>query len=320
MNSYQEDRYSTLLKIDLFIERNSAALSINPGFAAVDGELDGLRAEIFANDVMAERDLRGFTITKKQHRTALENKAFHVSSGLRGYFAELNDRTNLSLIDFPISHFRYATEEKLNTDAEIVWKTADPLQSFLGPNQVTPADISELQTLRTQFVAMMKVNRAEEGASKAARENLVRLFEQAFNGVLFKLDNMMMPFAITNPTLYSEYETARMIDDTGGNSGTEGYNIDEFSLPPGASLTWDIDFSSLQPDRGLYLRAIGGSVNICSTNLPADPCASGFEVVQGVTFKGIFGDLGLDTSKTHIQFTNPGLTTAIVRAGLKEEV
>lgn len=319
MTSYQEDRFGTLLKIDLFNSRNTTTLSINPIFATIDNELDDLRAEILANDVLAIRDLSGFTEAKADKRKQLEEKLYLVCNGLRGHFAGLGDKINLKQIDLEKSHIQTISEKLLNTEAELVWKTADPLKALLGPNQVTAADVDALQTIRQDFVGMMKVNRYEEATGKAARENLVTLFEKAFNEILAKLDELMMPFASTNPTLYSEYKTCRAIDDTGGNSGTEGYDVSNFTVPAGGSLLIPIGGGSepIPFDTEVYFRAVNGSVVICTTDLPASPCTSGFQLIQGVTFKDKIGNTGLDLNLRNIQVTNPTGIDVIVRAGVK---
>lgn len=319
MTSYQEDRFGTLLKIDLFNSRNTATLSINPIFATIDNELDDLRAEILANDVLAIRDLSGFTEAKADKRKQLEQKLYLVCNGLRGHFAGLGDKINRKQIDLEKSHIETISEELLNTESELVWKTADPLKALLGPNQVTAADVDALQTLRQDFVGMMKVNRYEEATGKAARENLVTLFEKAFNEVLAKLDELMMPFASTNATLYSEYKTCRAIDDSGGNSGTEGYDVNNFTVPSGGSLIIPIGGGSepIPPDTQVYFRAVNGSVVICTTELPANPCTDGFQLIQGVTFKDEIGKMGLDLNLKNIQVTNPTGIDVVVRAGVK---
>ena len=73
----------------------------------------------------------------------------------------------------------------------------------------------------------------------------------------------------------------------------------------------------LPADLELYLRAINGSIVMCTTNLPASPCTEGRVLDPGVTIKRTLGDMGFDLSKTNIQFTNSGLTEVVLRAGTK---
>lgn len=318
MTSYQEDRFGTLLKVDLFISSHVAALIINPLFAAADAELDTLRADILANDVLAERDLSGFTEAKAEKRIELETKLFLVCNGLRGHFAGLGDKTSLRQVDLEKSHIETISEELLNTESELVWKIADPIKALLAANQVTATDADNLQTTRQDFVGMMKVNRKEEGSSKAARENLVTLFEKAFNKVLAKLDDLMMPFASTTPTVYSEYQTARMIDDSGGGSGSEGYELQNYTIPAGGLVVIaDSPLPGNNPN--VYLRNLSGTnAIICTTDGTTGPCATGYNILGNTLYKALWSGLGLNPNLPKIQISNPGTADVLIRAGTKK--
>ncbi len=102
----------------------------------------------------------------------------------------------------------------------------------------------------------------------------------------------------------------------GGNSDPAGFEVEEFHIPPGESLVRPFDSpppASLQ----VYLFSPDGSCMVCSTNLPAIPCTVGYELLQGVPFQGSYTGLNLDTSKTHVQFTNTGTTAMTLRIGIK---
>jgi len=313
MTSYQEDRFDTLLKVDLFFSRNAAALSINPIFADVDAELDALRSEIFANDVMAIRDLTGFTVVKAEKRKELEDKFFLVCSGLRGHFAGTGEKQKAEQIDHSKSHIITSSEDLLNSEAELAWMFANPIKTLLVPNQVTDTDVDALQTLRQDFLAMRHINRAEEGAGKAAREKMVVLFETGFNTILIRLDELMMPFASTNPGLYSEYQTARAIDDSGGNSGSEGFDVQTVTVPGNGTVTFPIG-GPPAPDDEFYIRAIDGSPTPVAACTPG---AGTFLAQRGETFKGLVSGLGIDLNQPYVNVTNPSPDAVIVRVGTK---
>src|SRR5687768_17590789 len=124
MDSNQEDHFATLLKVDLFFSRNAVALAVNPVLADTDLVLDGHRADIFANDVLAMRDLTGFTTAKAQKRADLGIRLYAICNGTRAHFAGLEDIVKQRLVDLEKSFIDTISEERLNTEAEIVWKVA----------------------------------------------------------------------------------------------------------------------------------------------------------------------------------------------------
>jgi hypothetical protein len=44
---------------------------------------------------------------------------------------------------------------------------------------------------------------------------------------------------------------------------------------------------------------------------------TGYNLALATTFKGVFGDLGLDMSKPQVQVTNPGTEEVLFRGGKK---
>ena len=319
MDSNQEDHFATLLKVDAFNTRFSTELAVNPLIGDVDTALDTLRADIITNDIIATRDITGFATAKRIKRELLEASVLKIADALVSKYRGADNYSKVAQFNYPASSHATISEEALFTRSEEVWREADPIKATLGPQLVTAADVDALATHKSDFFSMISIPRIEEGYSKAAREKVARLLGTSFSELLDKLDDLMLPFRSANPELYSQYLTARMIDNTGGNSGSEGYEVNNFTVPAGGSITVPTGPGPLNPDLDLYMRAINGSVLVCTTDLPASPCvpAAAYPLAQGVTFKGAVSNLGIDLNKTHLQFTNPGLTDVLVRAGVK---
>jgi hypothetical protein len=111
--------------------------------------------------------------------------------------------------------------------------------------------------------------------------------------------------------------TAMMIPK--GGTGTPagdppGFDITEYPIPAGGFVVLPLP-NPIPPGVQFYFRAIGGNAVICSTNLPASPCVTGYQLNAGTPFQGLVGGLGLNLTLTHLQITNPGGDDIVVRAG-----
>ncbi len=95
-----------------------------------------------------------------------------------------------------------------------------------------------------------------------------------------------------------------------------GFVMQDFNIPSGGSVTVPIDGAPPIPGTmQIYLYCGNGTADVCTTNMPASPCTVGFSLVQGVAYLGTTGGLGLDLTKTHLQFTNNGPAEITVRVG-----
>ncbi len=98
------------------------------------------------------------------------------------------------------------------------------------------------------------------------------------------------------------------------------YDLATFNIPASGSVIIAIGGGgSTSPDLDVYFRAVNGSVIVCTTDIPASPCTTGYELLQGITFAGAISGMNIDLTKQNLQVTNPGLTDVTVRAGVKIE-
>ncbi|MEP7170105.1 MAG: hypothetical protein ABI855_12100, partial [Bacteroidota bacterium] len=165
------------------------------------------------------------------------------------------------------------------------------------------------------YMLVLELPRTEQAISKAAGEERDRLLHTLFDPILKKLDNYLLPFKYTNAVLYSEYQTARAIDDSGGGADTNGYEVHNYEIAPGASRTF---MATLDDAQQVYFRQLGGTigVKICRKDTELDVCNDGYLLTPGTSVKTTIGEMGLIPG-AFIIFTNPNAGTVTVRAGLK---
>ncbi len=321
MNSAQEDHYGMYLKVDLMLGTNAPDLAFNPAIATNKTILHSLINLIAQADSTATRDITGFTTAKNEHRTQQIAQFKLVRAAMMGYYTTNPDIKSKTIIDFNDSDIDKFRDAELYIKTDQLLDLALPVKAVLDTFGVTSGEVDALEALNEAWQSLEPIGRQEEGVNKAAREDVGRYMVQTDKLVKNTLDSYLKVVEYTNPNLYSRYLTARMIDNSGGNSGTEGYDVQTLNIPAGGSVLFPIGAGSINPLLQIYLRAISGNVFVCTTDLPASPCvaAGSYQLLQGVTFKKSIGELGIDLNKNTLQLTNPGLSDAVIRAGVKEE-
>lgn len=318
MNSSQEDHYGMYLKVDLFLVTNAVALAFNPAIATSRTSLNSFINLISQSDSTATRDITGFTAAKNEHRNAQVLQFKLVRAAMLGYYTanpDIKSKTIIAFSDSAIDKFR---------DSELYMKTdqlldlALPIKALLVPYGVTAAQVDALNTLNEAWRALEPIGRQEEGVNKAAGEDVDRYMAQVMDLFDTTLDSYLKVVEYNDPNLYSQYLTSRMIDDSGGGSDTTGYDIANLTIPAGGSVNFPVG-GPIPETLQIYIRVItaGGGVKICTTGIPASPCIAGYQLASGITFKDKASALGVDLSLPVLQFTNPGLTDVVVRAGTK---
>jgi hypothetical protein len=194
-------------------------------------------------------------------------------------------------------------------------RTGVNLQSAIAAEGIDASFLSRFTDNIKAFDDKLEDVRIAEEARDIAAEDRIKAGNILFKEIVRLCNIGKDVFAPTSEAKYNDYV---MVHFTGTDEGDiDDYEIETTIVPAGSSLLLPIGTGGIPPNLNLYLRAVNGSVIICTTNLPASPCASGYELLQDVTFKDAATALGLDLSKTNFQITNPGLTPVTVRAGSK---
>lgn len=319
MDSQQEDKIGMFMKSDSFLTDNATTLAVNPAFGTIQTKLAANIEAIVQADSTATRNLAGLTIAKGEKRELLDKAILTIAAACRGYYTTNHDPYQKSLVTITPTQVLRTRDADIIVLADKIHDVANPIKNALTPWNVTDADVDGLLTLVNAYRPTVIKRSREQDRSEVAGTQVDVFFADTDKLLREECDDHMAVYEFTNNALFLEYKLARAIDDSGGNSGSEGYEVNNFTVPAGGSIIVPTGPDPLRPDLDLYLRAINGSVLVCSTDLPASPCipAAAYPLQQGITFKGAVSNLGIDLNKTHLQFTNPGLTDVKVRAGVK---
>jgi hypothetical protein len=224
MNSYNEARIGMTLKVKQFLADRAAELLGITAIAGVQTALNTAIADALDADARATADTRGYTATKQEALELMAKKALKVSRGAAVYYEVNNDESKREEVAFEKSEILYA---KRDTDAYVkarqVFQLAQPIQALMGAYNVLPADVDELNIRAEQFLSVVQLPERKVGEKKSWNEEFVRILDGINNDILLKqLDPLMGTIEFDNEQLFSEYQSARSIDNnpTGGG-GTE---------------------------------------------------------------------------------------------------
>jgi hypothetical protein len=93
-----------------------------------------------------------------------------------------------------------------------------------------------------------------------------------------------------------------------------GFDVHEYHITSGGSMLLPSDPATPGTTQ-VYLLCVNGTCRVCTTDLPAVPCAGGFQLNLGVPYQGPLSGLGIDLTKSNFQFTNLGAADITVRIG-----
>ncbi|MES2621659.1 MAG: hypothetical protein V4615_12480 [Bacteroidota bacterium] len=321
MNSKQEDRYGMFLKVDFYLVAQALLLAFNPAIATTRTVLNSLINAIAQADSTATRNITGFTVAKNEHREAQLALFKKVRAGLMAYFTADPDPKKKLVIKFTDSAIDDFRDPEIYIKTDQLLDLALPVKALLVPSGVTEAEVDSLKTLNDAWPAMEPLGRMEEAVNKASRKDVSLLIEQTDTLLDKTLDSYMKVVQYNNANLYNQYQTARMIDDSGGGSDSSGYDVTNITIVAGASYLLPVGAATIPSDLDVYFRVVtsGAIIKVCTTNLPAMPCVSGYDMVAGLTFKGLFSNMGLDMNVSNVQLTNSGATDVLMRVGTKDE-
>lgn len=316
MNSQQEDEFGMFVTVDLFLGDRAMDMAANPVIGMIKVNINTNITDIVQADSTATRNLAGFTTAKSQKRIQVEQSILSIAGAARGYYTSvMHDETKKAQVRLTKSEVEDARDSDVIVIADRIHDVADPIKVMLAPYEITVIDVDNLPVLVGEYRTLLQAPRREETVSAKAGLQVDKEFTDT-RKELDNLDDNTAVYEYTKPLLFQEYKMCRAIMNSGGNSGSEGYDVNNTTIPGNSSLT--LPFTGADLDKEVYLRVIGGSgVYICSTDGTTGPCTSGYLAQAGNTYKGTLGGLGLNPALPQVQITNPGTVAVVFRFGTK---
>lgn len=217
----------------------------------------------------------------------------------------------------------YATAA--NEDWESVDSLLDDATTFIGLHLAElgtggmPATFQmDLGTVKTSFEGLYEAFTDAELDAPEQTDAKINANNEVYRNLMKMFDDGQKIFR-NSAALKSRFIFSHVLELIGGGTASDsaGYDVEDYFIAPGETVIVAENIP-LATDE-VYMRIVKGenAVIVCSTDGITGPCTAGYTLEQLVTYKGLFGGLGLDMTKTKVQVTNPGTEEVLFRGGKK---
>ena len=224
MNSRNEDKLSMYEKVKLFLKDHIAQIeALIPNTATVKTELDQKIDELMVIISNAGEQTTGYTLIKENARIELENAMVRIIRGLKAVAVDNNLLALKNKVDYSRSSIERLRDSEIYTTGLRIAHLAEENKDALA-NYATPfAHITHLKSLNAAFFEVIQLPKDKIG-ERASYNSLIDVKLNEIDKLLRdKLDTYMSIIELDEATLYTQYRSARSIDDSRGKGSTKQY-------------------------------------------------------------------------------------------------
>lgn len=228
MDANQENRYSALLKTQLYLFDNALAFSDVPQIGTQKLVIDGYIQGIAINNGIAINDTTGAAEAKADARLALTTSALRMARAAKSFALDIDDKLLLKSMNITKSELNTLRDTEVLHACNTILATTTPLIVTLAGYRVLPAHLTVLGTNLTTYSAAIPQPGKEIDVKVIARNNVVEFLQRAYQLLGTKMDSYVDLYMDDFPDLVEGYYLARAVDDmTGGGGGNGGGGNDD---------------------------------------------------------------------------------------------
>ena len=218
MNINQEDKFSMYYVVKNTCEKYQTTWTTNAVFAATYNLWVAKIPLIEQNRDAQILETTGITTDKTAKRNSMTEKTLFMINRLQSYANVVNNPELLESIKYSASDLKKSRDTDVIGICNTVLAKATANTTAIATYGVTAAMITELQAAITAYSATLAKPKAAKSQTKTATENLTKLFKEADELLVKRLDLDIELFKTSKPEFYSQYKTARIIIPTGGGA------------------------------------------------------------------------------------------------------
>jgi len=218
MNINQEDKFGMYYVVKNTCEKYQTTWTTNAVFAATYNLWVAKIPLIEQNRDAQTLETTGITTDKTAKRNSMTEKTLFMINRLQSYANVVNNPELLESIKYSASDLKKSRDTDVIGICNTVVAKANANAAAIATYGVTAAMITELQAAITAYSATLAKPKAAKSQTKTATENLSKLFKEADELLVKRLDLDIELFKTSKPDFYSQYKTARIIIPTGGGA------------------------------------------------------------------------------------------------------
>ena len=217
MTGIQEDKLSMFYGVKGTCEKYQSTWTTNALFAATYNIWAAKLPLIEQNRDAQTIETTGVTTDKKGKRAVMTEKTLFMSNRLQSFGNTTGNAEILESVQYSASYLNKARDTDVIGICNAVLSRAVANATALTAYGVTAAMITDLQASITAYSATLAKPQNAKAQTKTATENLTKLFKEAEDLLVKRMDLDIELFKVNKPDFYSQYKTARIIISTKGS-------------------------------------------------------------------------------------------------------
>ena len=270
MTNKQESYEKMSVASASFLFANHSITSELPSFSKYFTIVNEANGRITILATQQEMDKSGNSKNKNLLRATLVAQSMDVARKTTAYATNENDNVLLALVNYCESDLTKCSDTKMIGISQVICDSANAHIEALNTYSVSPASITTLQQLITDYSEAIPKVRIGKTDSTEATKQLAEEFKLLLT-TWAKIDTLIEMLCTSSPAFYNEYQNVRKIIDTGvGYLSVKGSVTDAVSGEPIKGVTVEF-YASRSRDLKPYLvkkTADKGGLNINS--MPVD--------------------------------------------------
>jgi hypothetical protein len=242
MNNRELNKYEMLVAVYGFYLDKKGEANFNRATASLFEGVNLIVKEIALNEKTLQEGNKGKIASRDVTQDELSTTALVVAGALYGYAAGISDMELLKVSDINSSSLKKMRNSELPIFVESLFDKADSIGDGLIAYGISAEYRTSARTLLNDYLSKYgEVNSGRTSRTKS-HEN-VRLLLTKADEKLKVLDKLMLGVKVSNPDLYTEYESARVVIDkaVSHNTGSSTENKDAGSTNTGSSTTTTVN-------------------------------------------------------------------------------
>jgi hypothetical protein len=222
MNINQEDKFSMYYVVKNTCEKYQTTWTTNAVFAATYNLWVAKIPLIEQNRDAQTLETTGITTDKTAKRNSMTEKTLFMINRLQSYANVVNNPELLESIKYSASDLKKSRDTDVIGICNTVVAKANANAAAIATYGVTAAMITELQAAITAYSATLAKPKAAKSQTKTATENLSKLFKEADELLVKRLDLDIELFKTSNPNFTVNIKLPELLSQQWGATSVLG--------------------------------------------------------------------------------------------------
>lgn len=219
MKSIQEDFLTMLYVLKACLDVNKPVWTANTVFNVDVVELNDKITKI--EKAQQAQSLNSTSLTEEQNKRFedLLQSVLFILNRIESFSLVKGNKNLAATIKYSETSLRRSRFTTFNTNAANIINVATINLTALTPYSISQPLLTDAQTLLTNYKNSMPTSKQAKAKEKNATKSLDTLFNEV-KTIIKRLDLDIDVFKKSNPDFYNQYQTSRLVKETGSNNHT----------------------------------------------------------------------------------------------------